>query len=54
MIPRFFVKIYVKLREKINKQYEYGDTIKKILSINDRAYLLAYLRNDDFLISCES
>lgn len=54
MIPRFFVKIYVWLRLKINKQYEPNEKIKKILSINDRAYLLAYLRNDDFLISCES
>ncbi|CAD8090115.1 unnamed protein product [Paramecium primaurelia] len=54
MIPRLFIKIYVWIRQKKDSHYQIPSRLQQILCINDRAYLLAYLRNDEFLLSAKS
>ncbi|CAD8104436.1 unnamed protein product [Paramecium sonneborni] len=54
MIPRLFIRIYVWIRQKKNPQFVISDRLQQILCINERSYLLAYLRNDEFLMSAQS
>ncbi|CAD8090600.1 unnamed protein product [Paramecium primaurelia] len=54
MIPRLFIRIYVWIRQKRDANFEIPSKLTQILCINERAYLLAYLRNDEFLMSAKS
>ncbi|CAD8169292.1 unnamed protein product [Paramecium octaurelia] len=54
MIPRLLIKIYVWISLKNDAEFEIPSWFQQILCINDRAYLLAYLRNDEFLLSAKS
>ncbi|CAD8190374.1 unnamed protein product [Paramecium octaurelia] len=54
MIPRLFIRIYVWARQKRDANFQIPSRLQEILCINDRAYLLAYLRNDEFLLSAKS
>lgn len=47
-LPRYGLHLYMFVMEKLKKQYTLRDIYYKILSFNDRAYLFAYLRNDNF------
>ncbi|CAD8110230.1 unnamed protein product [Paramecium sonneborni] len=53
-IPKILVRIYLWIVKSIYSNYQTPNLISNILSINDRAYLLSYLKAKQFLSNTKS